>query len=116
MEDPTQVDIDDLIELLDRHVHESGILGDAGIVDQHIDTAMARKAASDDILDCATIRDVQRLAMRMRAHRLEVLQTVVEAAGATIAGDDDGAFLSEFPSCGQPDALGGSGDEANFAK
>jgi len=41
VEHAPQVDVDDAVELLERHLLQTCILGDPGIVDQHIDAAKA---------------------------------------------------------------------------
>ena len=114
MEHAAQVDVDHAVELLQRHFLQARVLGDAGVVDQHVDAAEFFLDAGDHGIDHFALRHVHLIARRRGAERLALLDDLVHSTLFDVADDDDGAFLGEFQRGGQTDALGGAGDDGNL--
>jgi hypothetical protein len=102
------------VELLQRHLLQPRVLGDAGVVDQHVDAAELFLDAGDHGIDRFALRHVHLKAGGGRAERLALRDDLVHRRLLDVADDDDGAFLGEFQRGGQTDALGGAGDDGNL--
>jgi hypothetical protein len=114
MEDPAQVDVDDGVELLQRHLLQPRVLGDAGVVDEHVDTAELGLHRGDHGVDLGAVGDVDDEAQRPHAHGVAGGNRGVDALAPHVAGDDDRALARELQRRGQADALGGTGDDADL--
>ncbi len=115
MEDAAQVDVDDGVELGDRHLLQARVPGDAGVVDQGVDAAEAGQRAGDHRIDLRAVGHVDddadaggtahRDGADLRHGGVDVVQ---------VAHDDAGAFARELQGGGQADALGGAGDDGDL--
>ena len=115
MEDATQVDVDDPVELFLGHLDEAGVLRDAGVVDQHVDAAMLFLDLGDDGVDGRAVGDIHDVAFGLCTQGTALLHHGFDAGRVDVADDDDGALSSELEGGGLTDALGSAGDEADLA-
>ena len=109
-----QVDVDHRVELLERHLLQPRVAGDAGVVDQHVDAAELRLDGGDHRVDRLAVGDVDREARRLRARLAALRDRGVHRLGLHVADDDDGAFAGELECCCQADALGSAGDDRDL--
>ena len=115
MEHAAQVDVDHAVELLQRHLLQPRILGDASVVHQHVDAA---KAFHHLATTASTIsRWVTSITKPsgLGAQRLALLHGFVHHGLLHVADDDGGAFRGELECSGQANALSGAGDERDFS-
>ena len=72
MENAAKIDIDDIVELLQRHFLQTGVAGDTGVVHNDIDASICVAYFGDHFIDLRTLRDVDgerfRFGARFRAH------------------------------------------------
>ncbi len=114
VEDAAQVHVDHLVELLQRHFLQARVLGDAGVVDQHVDAAELVFDLADHGVDHGALGHVHHIAHRLGAQGLALFDGFVDAGLLDVADDDGGAFFCELEGGGQAYALGGAGDEADL--
>ena len=116
MKHAAQVDIDHQVELLQRHFLQARILGDAGVVDQHVDAPELFLGTAHHRIDLVALRHVHDVADCQRAKRPALADCLVNGGLPNVADDDDGAFAGELEGGGQADALRGAGDEADLVR
>ncbi len=105
-----QVGLDDLVPQLERHFVDRGAIGDAGVVDQHVDGAEALDRAIEQVLHRGFVGHVGRDRERFGAHALELRHQRLEPLGAARGEHDLGALAGEDERTGLADARAGAGD------
>ena len=114
MKHAAQIHVDDPVELRQRHLLQPGVLRNAGVVDQYVDAAKPRLDVADHRIDHGALGHVHDVTNGLRAQRCALPDRVINRGLPDVADDDDGAFLCKFEGCGQADALGRAGDEADL--
>ena len=114
VEHPAQVDVDHAVELFEGHLLQAGVLRDAGVVDQHVDAPEPLQHAAGRGVHHVAVRDVHHVAFGLRARFAALAHRFVDQGLAQVPDGDARAFTREFERCGQADALGGAGDDADL--
>ena len=116
MENTPQVDVNHLVKLRQRHFLQPGVLGDAGVVHQHIDAAELILNLRHHGIDHLAVGHVHQAAYGLCAQRLALRNGGVHARLPQVADNHDGAFGGKFEGGGQAYALRCAGDDADFVQ
>jgi hypothetical protein len=115
VEDAAQVDVDDGVELLQRHLLQPCVLRDAGVVDQHVDAAATGFLhGRHHGVDRVALRHVHTMPEGTRAQCAALRDGGLDGVAAHVAHVNDSALACELQGGGQADALGGAGDEGDL--
>ena len=90
-----EVGIDDPVPEVERHLVNRGAVGDAGVVDEHIDNSEAFDGVVEQGLDGGLVRHVGRHSERFAAHRHDLRDERFEALGPPRGKHDLGALARE---------------------
>ena len=115
VEHAPQIDIDHPVKLFQAHFLQPGILGDARVIDQHIDAPELRQGVLHHGVDHFTLGHIDHPACNGHAQGFALGHSRIDTRLTHVANHDGGPFLGKFEGGGQANALGGTGDDADFA-
>ena len=87
-----------------------------GVVDQHVDAAVALHDRIHHGLNRGAVGDVDDEAVRLAAHVADAATVWSSRASIEITDDDPGALARELERSGVPDAASRAGDDGDFAR
>ena len=106
MEHAAQIHVDDAVKLLEAHLLQPRVLGDAGVVDQHVDAAKMLQHLGHQRINLGALRHVEHAPQPLGAQGLTLRQHLIDGALAQIADHHARTFDGELERGGGPDALG----------
>ena len=89
-------------------------MGDAGVVDQHVDAAVELQHLGHQRIDLGALRHVEHAPKRLCTQDLALRHHLVDGVLAQVADHHGGPFGGELKGGGGANALSGTGDEADF--
>ncbi len=110
-DDRAQVDVELHVQALGLDVGNAGTDADAGVVDEHVEAAVALAVRLDDTLDLLLIGDVRGDRVHVEALGDQALRSAVELLGAPRCDSQGIALFAENLGDGQADTAGCSGDD-----
>ncbi len=114
VENTAQVDVNDLVKLLNGHFLQAGVLGDAGVVDQHINAAKLGLDLGHHIVNHGALCHVHDKALDRGARGAALGHRLVHTRLLDVTNDDDGAFGCKFDGGRQANALCCASDDGNL--
>jgi hypothetical protein len=102
MEHAAQVDVADAVELLDRRLLQPRVLGDAGVVDQHVDAANSFLHSGGPVIQRFAVGDVERKAQDMRVSGAHQRDGRLDAFGLEVADHDIDSSSANFSAVASP--------------
>ena len=117
VERPRQVDAQDLVPVVDAHLPDGAVDGDAGVVDEDVEAAVLVDDFLDDALAVVGVADVALVQRQRAAVGLDRLAQFVGAClVGGVAGADDGARRGEAVADRGADAAGAAGDQRDASR
>lgn len=110
---PHQIDLDDALDLPDRHVGNRGVLVDAGIVNPGVDTPEAPHGLLGQALDLAQYGDVGHHCQRAAFAGLDLSRDLIQGLAVAHPQHDRGASRAEGEGTGAANAARRTSDHNN---
>src|SRR5579883_279129 len=115
MEAGLQIDRERLLQHFRRHLVDRRPGIDAGIVDDDVEPAEARRCRLDDAKDGRAIADIEDKGARLAARRGDLPGNALRRLAAAIGDRNGGSRESEEPGDGGTDAASRAGDQRDLA-